>query len=149
MSTPMSGASETAVTRRRSHRDLKVLSFLVSAETATDLIIEACHRHGLEVWGSLRMNDIDDSFTSTHLKETDDPTKTEHPEYLIEIPGSKERPSELTERYLWTSFNFELAIPTHVMPSGHNELALWCNQDAMKTDRPMLVHELYLSAIYP
>ena len=35
--------------------------FLSSCAHATDLIVEACHSKGMEVWGSLRTNDLHDA----------------------------------------------------------------------------------------
>ena len=80
---------------------------LGSEEHATDIIVEACHGKGMEVWGSLRMNDIHDSFQAKTLEGTNDPLKAAHPEYLIGKPGDRELPRELAERHLWTPFNFE------------------------------------------
>ncbi|MFH0962454.1 MAG: hypothetical protein V2A58_00420, partial [Planctomycetota bacterium] len=80
---------------------------LRSADHAADVIIEACHAKGMEVWGSLRMNDIHDAFMAKTLEETHDPLKAEHPEYLIGKVEDRDLPAELTERYLWTAFNFE------------------------------------------
>ena len=80
---------------------------LGSEERATDLIIEACHAKGMEVWGSLRMNDIHDSLMARSLEGTNDPLKAEHPEYLIGKLGDRELAPEFAERYLWTAFNFE------------------------------------------
>ena len=79
---------------------------LGSSDRATDLIVEACHAQGIEVWGSLRMNDIHDSFQVDALEKANDPLKAEHPEYLIGKQSDRGLPSELAERYLWTAFNF-------------------------------------------
>lgn len=79
---------------------------LGSSDRATDLIVDACHAQGIEVWGSLRMNDIHDSFQADVLEKTNDPLKARHPEYLIGQQSDRELPSELTERYLWAAFNF-------------------------------------------
>jgi len=80
---------------------------LGSEERATDIIVEACHAKGMEVWGSLRMNDIHDSFQAKTLEGTNDPLKAQHPEYLIGKSEDRDLPRELTERCLWTPFNFE------------------------------------------
>ena len=80
---------------------------LESHDRATEIIVEACHAKGMEVWGSLRMNDIHDSFGADCLENANDPLKAEHPEYLIGKPEDRDLPDELTERYLWTPFNFE------------------------------------------
>ena len=80
---------------------------LGSEERASDIIVQACHAKGMEVWGSLRMNDIHDSFMSKSLEGTHDPLKAAHPEYLIGQPEDRELPQEFTERHLWTAFNFE------------------------------------------
>jgi len=76
---------------------------------ATDLIVEACHSHGLEVWGSLRINDIHDSFMADSLERSNDPLKAEHPEYLLAPESSRHLPAPLAERYLWTAFNLARA----------------------------------------
>ena len=80
---------------------------LGSEDRATDIIVEACHDRGVEVWGSLRMNDIHDSFSADRLEDTNDPLKAQHPEYIIGTVEGRGLPVELTERYLWTPFNFE------------------------------------------
>ena len=87
-------------------QESKVWPCLGSHERATDLIVEACHVHRMEVWGSLRMNDIHDSFMVDQLEKAAEPLKAEHPEYLIAPEANRHLPQELTERYLWTAFNF-------------------------------------------
>ncbi|MFC1452069.1 hypothetical protein ACFLSJ_01840 [Verrucomicrobiota bacterium] len=82
--------------------------FLGSSERANELIIDACHERGVEAWGSLRMNDIHDSFSPKPLAETSEPIKAEHPEYLIAPASDLELPRPLAERYLWTALNFAL-----------------------------------------
>jgi len=84
----------------------KLLPCLGSADRATGLVVDACHAHGLEVWGSLRMNDIHDSIFAKNLGEANDPLKARHPEYLIAAEEVRSRPEELYERYHWTAFNF-------------------------------------------
>ena len=75
---------------------------------AADLIIDACHAKGMEVWASLRMNDIHDSFMAKTLEETHDPMKAEHPEWLIgTIEDRDNLPAELIEKRLWSAWNFE------------------------------------------
>lgn len=77
---------------------------LESSERATDLIVEAGHRAGMEVWGSLRMNDLHDAFRGS-LAEANDPLKREHPEYLC-YRQDEGYPSDVKESTLWTAFNF-------------------------------------------
>lgn len=85
----------------------EVRSFLGTSARAADVITEACHAHDLEVWGSLRMNDIHDWYSSDSLEQTNDPLKAQHPEYLIAPQSVLELPKELElERSLWTAFNF-------------------------------------------
>ena len=86
----------------------KVLPCLGSHTRATDLIVEACHRQGMEVWGSLRMNDIHDSFRTGGLEDTDDPVKAENPEWMIEPPERRNLAEGVMDRYLWSAFNFAL-----------------------------------------
>ncbi len=82
-----------------------VYPVLGSPARATDLIVEACHSKRMEVWGSLRMNDLHDR--SYDLKETNDPLKAQHPEYLIGKLEDRDLPPERVDRYLRTAFNFE------------------------------------------
>ena len=77
-----------------------------SYEEVRDLIIEACHDKGIEVWASLRMNDLHSAFRSRTLEETDDPFKAEHPEFLISPMDVRELPTELPEQRLWVAFNY-------------------------------------------
>jgi len=79
---------------------------LGSYEHVNDVIVEACHAKGMEVWASLRMNDIHDSFMANCYEETNDPLKAEHPEYLIEPEKSRSLTNDVTERFLWSAFNF-------------------------------------------
>ena len=83
-----------------------VRSCLGSAAHATDLIVDACHSKGMEVWGSLRMNDIHDSLGDLPLEETTDPLKAQHPEYLIAPMSNSKLPRVLTERFLRMAFNY-------------------------------------------
>ena len=78
---------------------------LGSHSHASDLIVEACHSRGMEVWGSLRMNDIHDCFRE-RLEDATDPIKARHPEYLIGNERTRRLPKELTEHFLWSAFNF-------------------------------------------
>ena len=78
---------------------------LRSSTRATNLIVDACHTEGMEIWGSLRMNDLHDA--GCDLEETNDPLKGQHPEYLIGKSEDLELPQERIERSLVTAFNFE------------------------------------------
>jgi len=80
--------------------------FLGSSDRASDLIIEACHANGMEIWGSLRINDLHDARAES-LKQTNDPLKFQHPEYLLGIPNHRNMGQELLESHLWSAFNFE------------------------------------------
>ena len=79
-------------------------SAIESPERATNWIVEACHNQGLEVWGSLRMNDVHDA--NVELAETNDPLKAQHPEYLLGPPSDRDLPPERLERLFWSGFNF-------------------------------------------
>ncbi len=82
--------------------------WLETFERATDIIVEGCHAHGMEVWGSLRINDIHDAFMAHSLEDTAEPIKAEHPEYLIAPERDRFLSGHLTERLLWTALNFAL-----------------------------------------
>ncbi|MCY4108232.1 MAG: hypothetical protein OXG11_04290, partial [Chloroflexi bacterium] len=66
---------------------------LESNAHANDLVVEGCHEHGVEVWASLRMNDLHDSTRSESLEETADPTKALHPDWMIESEELRPRES--------------------------------------------------------
>ncbi len=87
-------------------RRSEILPSVGSCERAADLIVEACHARGIEVWGALRMNDLHDSFRAERLEDANDPIKAEHPEYLIAPESNRDLPPQLRERALWTAFNF-------------------------------------------
>ena len=75
---------------------------------AADVIVDACHAKGMEVWASLRMNDIHDSFMAKTLEETHDPMKAKHPDWLIgTIEDRDNLPDELIEKRLWSAWDFE------------------------------------------
>ena len=92
--------------RWRELRDDVIHPFLGSSERAADLIVDACHSNGMEVWGSLRINDLHDAGAGS-LEDTNDPLKAQHPEYLIGKREDRELGTELIERHTWTAFNFE------------------------------------------
>ena len=77
-----------------------------SYEEVRDLVIEACHARGMEVWASLRMNDLHASWRSVSIHDLDDPFKIEHPEFLLAPESNRDLPPELTEQILWGGFNF-------------------------------------------
>ena len=86
-------------------RTATVWPALGSQARATGIIVEACHANGLEVWGSLRMNDIHDA-SHACLAEANEPFKREHPEYLVAPESNRSLPVELAERNQWTVLNF-------------------------------------------
>ena len=77
-----------------------------SYEEVRDLVIEACHARGMEVWASLRMNDLHAAWRSVSMHDLDDPFKIQHPEFLLAPESSRDLPAELTEHMLWTGLNF-------------------------------------------
>ncbi len=76
-----------------------------SADHASDMIIRACHGNGVEVWASLRMNDIHDS-RAKDLEHVHDPFKRERPELLVAPEEDRLLPTELAERSQWTVYNY-------------------------------------------
>lgn len=89
-------------------RNIKIWPFIGTVDRATDIIVKACHAQGIEVWGSLRMNDVHDSFQASNLEDTAEPIKAEHPEYLLASEEDRHLPPEIVERHLWTALNFAL-----------------------------------------
>ena len=84
------------------------LTCLGSQWRATDMIVDACHANGMEVWASLRMNDIHDSLMAKTLEETFEPAKAEHPEWLLgTIEDRDNLPDEMIEKRLWSALDFE------------------------------------------
>ena len=96
--------------RQADHRRNALHPFLKSPDHATDLIVRECQAHGMETWGSLRMNDIHDSFMARDLDDTDEAFKVDHPDCMI-IPGARDHYPEkkVTEWYLWTALDFSRA----------------------------------------
>ncbi len=87
--------------------EFELLECFESPGQVHDAIVTACHDAGLEVWGSLRMNDIHDSFMAATLEQTHDLEKARHPEWMI---GSVEQrdalPRSVSDRHLWSAFDF-------------------------------------------
>jgi len=78
---------------------------LGSVGRAADVVVDACHAQGIEIWGSLRMNDIHDA-SHASLAEANEPFKTEHPEFLCAPESNKNLPHELAERDMWTVLDY-------------------------------------------
>lgn len=85
----------------------KLWPFLKDYDHAADLIVDACRGADMEVWGSLRMNDLHDSFKKGGLETTAEPIKAEHPEYLIGSDKERGQPEGFSERLLWTALDYE------------------------------------------
>lgn len=81
---------------------------LGSCARATELIVEACHRNRVEVWGSLRINDLHDA-QRNRLEDTHEPLKATHPELLVGDIADRQYGKERIERTLWAALNFEHA----------------------------------------
>ncbi len=85
-----------------------LLPCLESEWQAADMIVDACHAAGVEVWASLRMNDIHDSFMAKTLEQTHDPMKAAHPDWLIGTIDDRDNlPGGMIEKRLWSAFDFE------------------------------------------
>ena len=74
----------------------------------TPIMVEGIHRHGLEVFGSLRMNDTHDAFGMPEGKLIY-PLKVAHPEWLLGEQSQKGSPFTTLEAAMWSGLNF--AIP--------------------------------------
>ena len=74
----------------------------------TPIMVEGIHRHGLEVFGSLRMNDTHDAFGMPEGKLIY-PPKVAHPEWLLGDRSQKGSPFTTLEAARWSGLNF--AIP--------------------------------------
>ena len=74
----------------------------------TPIMVEGIHRHGLEVFGSLRMNDTHDAFGMPEGKLVY-PPKVAHPEWLLGEQSQKGSPFTTLEAAIWSGLNF--AIP--------------------------------------
>ena len=85
--------------------DSKFSQGVSCAAQASDLVLGWCHQKGVEVWGSLRMNDIHDS-RAKDLDHVHDPLKRAHPELLVAAEADRLLPTELAERAQWTVFNY-------------------------------------------
>ena len=74
----------------------------------TPIMVEGIHRHGLEVFGSLRMNDTHDAFGMPEGKLIY-PPKVAHPDWLLGEQSQKGSPFTTLEAAMWSGLNF--AIP--------------------------------------
>lgn len=77
-----------------------------SYEEVRDAVIAECHANGMEVWATLRMNDLHAAHRSRTTDELDDPFKVEHPEFLMAPASAQNLPRELTEQRLWAGLNY-------------------------------------------
>ena len=76
-------------------------------EAGTDtlrLTVDFCRRNELEVFYSMRMNDIHDSFTSWLLPEW----KRDHPDYCFGKPGDQDKYDASDPRYFWSFQDYEI-----------------------------------------
>lgn len=87
------------------YSDASLVPGVKSASHANDLIVEKCHARGMEVWASLRMNDIHDS-RARGLEHVHDNLKRQHPKLLVAPEEHRHLPVELAERSQWTVFNY-------------------------------------------
>ena len=74
----------------------------------TPIMVEGIHRQGLEVFGSIRMNDTHDAFGMPEGKLVY-PLKVAHPEWLLGEQSQKGSPFTTLEAATWSGLNF--AIP--------------------------------------
>ena len=74
----------------------------------TPIMVEGIHRKGLEVFGSIRMNDTHDAFGMPEGKLVY-PLKVAHPEWLLGEQSQKGSPFTTLEAATWSGLNF--AIP--------------------------------------
>ena len=73
----------------------------------TPVMVEGIHRHGLEVFGSIRMNDTHDAFGMPEGKLVY-PPKVDHPEWLLGEQSQKGSPFTTLEAAMWSGLNFAL-----------------------------------------
>jgi hypothetical protein len=96
---PDDSGSDMALGWRDNMRALK--------EAGTDtlnLTIEFCRRNELEVFYSMRMNDIHDSFTSWLLPQW----KRDHPDYCFGNPEDLDKYDDSNPRKFWSFQNYEI-----------------------------------------
>ena len=74
----------------------------------TPIMVEGIHRQGLEVFGSIRMNDTHDAFGMPEGRLVY-PLKVAHPEWLLGERSQKGSPFTTLEAAMWSGLNF--AIP--------------------------------------
>ena len=71
----------------------------------TPVMVEGIHRHGLEVFGSIRMNDTHDAFGMPEGRLVY-PPKVAHPEWLLGEQSQKGSPFTTLEAAMWSGLNF-------------------------------------------
>ena len=81
--------------------------FQVNMPDPTPVVAEFCRRHGIEVFGSIRMNDCHDAFgmPSPSLLY---PLKVEHPEYLVGHEGQRGGVEDGLVSAMWSGLDYAL-----------------------------------------
>ena len=92
----------------------------------TPIMVEGIHRHGLEVFGSLRMNDTHDAFGMPEGKLIY-PPKVAHPEWLLGDRSQKGSPFTTLEAARWSGLNF-------AMPEVREDRLWWVRHSAENYD---------------
>ena len=92
----------------------------------TPIMVEGIHRHGLEVFGSLRMNDTHDAFGMPEGKLIY-PPKVAHPEWLLGDQSQKGSPFTTLEAARWSGLNF-------AMPEVREDRLWWVRHTAENYD---------------
>jgi hypothetical protein len=74
----------------------------------TPIVERFCHQHGIEVFGSIRMNDGHDAFglPSENLLY---PLKVEHPEFLLGDEALRGTPFDGIDTAMWSGLNYAIA----------------------------------------
>ena len=92
----------------------------------TPVMVEGIHRHGLEVFGSIRMNDTHDAFGMPEGKLVY-PPKVAHPEWLLGEQSQKGSPFTTLEAAMWSGLNF-------AMPEVREDRLWWVRHTAENYD---------------
>ncbi len=81
-----------------------IRSLRQSGHDTLALATDFCHRNGMEIIWTLRMNDIHDAFLDWELTRW----KREHPEYMIGKPEDMQKYPGSDPRHWWSSLDYEI-----------------------------------------
>jgi len=109
-----------------------IRSLRQSGHDTLALATDFCHRNGMEIIWTLRMNDIHDAFLDWELTRW----KREHPEYMIGKPEDMQKYPGSDPRHWWSSLDYEIPEVRDYIYRTDNERLCTPGTSDDRTDRP-------------